>query len=113
MKKGKVWGTTESLLSLAHLEIHRIHIEPGGYCSWHRHDHKWNAFIVTNGCLTVETEDGVAAGLEMNRDDITTVAPGVKHRFINKTLGGVDAFEVYYPRELSEDIIRETIGGVS
>lgn len=111
MKKGKIWGTTETVLSLAHLEIHRIEINPGGYCSWHRHEHKWNAFLVISGQLIIDAEDGtLKTGLAVASGEITTVAPGVRHRFTS-TPGAV-AYEIYYPRELSEDIIRDTVGGI-
>ena len=39
----------------------------------------------------------------------TTVKPGEFHSF--EAIEDTSAFELYYPEPLSEDIIRETVGG--
>jgi hypothetical protein len=42
-----------------------------------------------------------------------TIRPGEYHYFVGKTDHGsiAVAFEIYYPEELSEDIVRENVGG--
>ena len=37
IRTGKIWGTTELIVARPTFAVHRIMIEPGGYCSIHRH----------------------------------------------------------------------------
>ena len=55
MKSGKVWGETELVLQTPFIEFHRIWVHQGGFCSLHKHEHKWNMFYVTSGELAVHT----------------------------------------------------------
>ena len=55
MKSGKVWGETELVLQTPFVEFHRIWVHQGGFCSLHKHEHKWNMFYVTSGELAVHT----------------------------------------------------------
>jgi mannose-6-phosphate isomerase-like protein (cupin superfamily) len=120
MIKGKQWGTTEALLSLPGIEVHRINVVPGGFCSWHSHGSKWNAFVLVEGSLSIErggqystsVEAGSRDKLVMQPGDFTTIPPGEWHRFANESRKKCLALEVYYPAALSEDIVRETTGGV-
>lgn len=112
----KIWGTTEDLLTTPLCSVHRLAILPGGYCSWHHHNAKANVFTVARGALTVEVwDEGMeeALALELQPGDIYSVRAGVKHRFVNYS-GSEEclALEFYYPEELSEDIVREDVGGV-
>ena len=114
MRRGKVWGITEPLLQTPLIEIHRLTILPNRQCSLHLHRHKWNCFIVVSGRLIIEVHKSdydLVDRTELGPDDITTVRPGEKHRFISGR-ERVRAFEVYYPEGLSEDIVRQDVGGV-
>lgn len=112
---GKIWGKTELMIRTPLVEVHRLEIIPNAFCSWHRHNFKWNAFICTEGQLFIETRKNdydLTDTTYLNPGDITTVKPGEVHRFY--TLGlTCKAFELYYPESLSEDIIRESVGGVT
>lgn len=113
MLKGKVWGTTEDLLKLDAIEIHRIKVDPKGYCSWHHHARKWNAFAGISGALIIEVED--EAGVErlyLDPGEVCTVGPGKVHRFVNESGQVARALEIYYPDPLSEDIVRKSVGGL-
>lgn len=117
MIKGKLWGTSETLLALPGLEVHRIQVVKGGYCSWHKHDSKWNAFVLVEGSLTIERGDEYTIqpereALVMQPGDLTTLPPGEWHRFVNDSKRQCLALEVYYPAALSEDIVRGSVGGV-
>ena len=46
MIAGKVWGTTENVFSNHNFEFHRIEVDKGGFCSKHKHVHKYNGFYV-------------------------------------------------------------------
>lgn len=110
----KPWGTTKTLIDHPNNSTHRIMVVAGGYCSMHYHERKWNAFVVVRGALTIISSDQGAK--EINRTvlrvgDVYTVAPGVRHRFINETDAWTEALEYYYPDGLGEDIVRFDTGG--
>lgn len=111
---GKVWGSTEIILSTPVLEIHRLLIKPNAHCSLHCHNFKWNYFLVLSGTLAIEVHKSsyqLVDVTELDAGDHTTVRPGEFHRFISGTVP-VEALEVYYPEMLSEDIVRKDCGGV-
>ena len=105
----KVWGTTECLYYSPTVEVHRIVVKPGGYCSVHRH-HKLNQFQVVSGELKVllfEPEYHIFLG----PGDRFTVPTMRWHQF--QAAGPVEAMEVYVPAALSpEDIERRSEGGL-
>jgi mannose-6-phosphate isomerase-like protein (cupin superfamily) len=112
MIAGKLWGTTETLLQTPMIEMSRITVVDGGYCSWHKHEHKANAFYVISGELRVEIEgaNGIVDATTLGPAEMSIVPPCVFHRFVAR--GKVEALEVYYMGMLSEDIIRRDVGGV-
>jgi mannose-6-phosphate isomerase-like protein (cupin superfamily) len=112
MKQGKIWGKTECLLQNSFVEFHRIDINQGTQCSMHKHEHKWNAFYVVSGELDIEVRKNnydLTDTTKLMDGDFTTVTPGEYHRFVAHT--DVVAFEIYYPEGLTEDIVRESVGG--
>lgn len=112
MKAGKIWGTTEALFNMNNVEVHRISINAGGYCSQHRHAHKWNAFYVEKGELRIEvwsTLGGICDVTTLQAGDMLNVRPGDYHRFM--ALTDVEALEIYWVSLNAEDIIREDVGG--
>ncbi len=113
MKVGKVWGTTELMLKTPFLEVHRLTIDPNAYCSMHKHNFKHNAFLVVEGSLTIETKKldyDLVDYTQLGLRDFTTVKPGEFHRF-RAGIEGCSAFEIYYCEPLSEDIVRQDVGG--
>lgn len=113
MKTGKVWGTTTLLLKTPLIEIHKLEILPNCECSMHKHNYKWNAFYIISGKLKIEVKKNkynLVDITEIDKGQFTTVQPGEFHKFISGE-EPVEALEIYYPEELSEDIIREGVGG--
>lgn len=111
---GKVWGSTSLVLKTPLLEVHRLIIQPNAFCSWHKHEFKWNAFIVCSGKLFIEVKKldyDLIDISPLGPMDVTTVRPNEVHRFRTDT-EPCEAFELYYPEELSADIIRESVGGI-
>jgi mannose-6-phosphate isomerase-like protein (cupin superfamily) len=111
---GKVWGTTEPLLVTPFIEIHRLNILPNRRCSMHCHKFKWNAFIVLSGELAIEVRKNaydLVDRTDLGPGDMTTVRPNEKHRFVSGAAECV-AYEIYYPEPLSEDIVRDDVGGL-
>lgn len=113
MKTGKVWGVTELMLRTPLIEVHRLTIQPHMQCSMHKHQFKWNAFYVKSGRLMIDVRKNnydLIDRTELEAGEFMTVQPGEFHRFVTDEIG-CDGIEIYYPETLSEDIIRETVGG--
>jgi mannose-6-phosphate isomerase-like protein (cupin superfamily) len=111
---GKVWGRTEPLLRTPFIDVQRLTILPHSRCSMHAHQFKWNAFLVLSGVLKIEVRKKSYDLIDvttLGEGDFTTVPPGEYHRFLSGS-EVVKAFEIYYPAELSEDIIRQDVGGM-
>lgn len=114
MINGKVWGSTQLLLSTPFLAIHQLVIKPNAVCSMHMHKYKWNCFYVVSGKLFIEVEKSSYAltdVTELEPGGFTTVSPGEFHRFHTGNLDTV-ALEMYYTEPLSEDIVRKNVGGL-
>lgn len=113
MKNGKIWGTTEEIFGRNNVEVHRIEVIAGGYCSEHHHEQKWNEFYVESGELQI-TQWSPSSGLKdittLHAGDSTAVSPGVIHQF--HALTEVVAFEIYWVALEGEDIVRRTVGGI-
>lgn len=113
MRQGKVWGNTELIFSGNNVEVHRIEGVLGGYCSRHVHAHKFNQFFVESGQIRVEQwqDDGACDVTELCAGDSCSVPPGVPHRFTVSQ--PCVAYEIYWVALDSEDIVRETTGGIA
>lgn len=112
---GKIWGQTEPVLKTPILEIHKLTILPNSYCSLHKHEFKWNCFIVISGQLVIEVKKNnydLTDKTTINAGETTTVRPGEFHRF-KTTEQGCTVFEIYYLEPLSEDIVRADVGGTA
>lgn len=115
MRKGKVWGTTETLVKNAFVQLHRIEVRSGGYCSTHEHRSRWNAFLVLEGSLRlITTNTAGEEHLDMSPGDFCAIPPGEVHSFVNIGAFRATALELYYPEGMDgEDIIRHSEGGAS
>lgn len=114
MKTGKVWGSSESIKANSSFELHRIEIKQGAFCSKHAHQHKYNGFFVEAGILRIKTwknDYDLVDVTEISSGQYTEVAPGEFHQF--EAITDVIAFEVYWAEFKHDDIIRETVGGIS
>lgn len=108
----KLWGNTECLVRKSQVELHRIEVEPYHMCSWHKHERKWNAFLVVEGTLGIEIGDQARPSSRLLRQgDFEAVEPNKWHRFRSYD-ESVTAIELYYLDELDEDIVRRDVGGM-
>jgi len=113
--QGKVWGTTKLLFRMNGVSCWELHAVKGGYCSLHRHRHRWNRFVVLSGELVVQqhVEDG-DGGTNVDESvvqagGVTDVPPGVMHMFEAKDDSAV--LEFYWTELDDGDIERFTTGG--
>jgi len=111
--KGKIWGKTDLIFSKNGIEIHRIKIKAGGFCSLHKHIHKSNVFFVESGLLKISVHKNDYQLVDetiLQPGFQTTVGPGEFHKFeaIEETI----AYEMYYTTLDPADIVRKDVGGV-
>jgi quercetin dioxygenase-like cupin family protein len=126
--EGKVWGSTKPLLQTPAIEIHRIKVKEGGYCSKHTHQSKINAFYVLSGVLRVsiwknyihEVRKIINPGYDehqmvditkVHRDQMCVVPAGEPHMFT--ALEDTRALEIYWAELNHNDIHRDLIGGIN
>ncbi len=111
--QGKIWGNTSLLFDKNNVTVYRILGKKGGYCSKHKHDHKYNLFYVEKGGLKVEVwkEDGLVDTTILSSEQHCVVGPGEFHRFTimeDNTL----VIEIYWTELDRNDIVRENQGGI-
>ena len=111
--QGKVWGETQPVFELNNVEIHRITIMAGGYCSKHKHAAKYNRFCLISGLLDVEVwknDYSLVDRTQLQQGESMTVPPGEFHRF--RAIEPCDCLEIYWVEIRDDDIQREEVGGV-
>lgn len=122
----KPWGWSQEVYRDELTRVVRIHVEPGGFCSWHKHERQVNYFWLISGSISVERlirdpadqPRRIATDLDVKEKD--GIVPGVCvsegwiHRFIS--YGGCEAIEVYTSTDGSppdeSDIVRFNEGGI-
>jgi quercetin dioxygenase-like cupin family protein len=112
-KSGKIWGSTEELFKNTNCEVHRIDINKGGFCSKHKHQYKHNIFYVLQGTLLIKVWKNDYELIDttiLQTGKKTDVGPNQYHTF--QALEPTIALEIYYSEPISNDIIRETVGGM-
>ena len=110
--QGKIWGSTQSLFLKNNVEIHRIEVNEGGYCSKHKHDHKYNAFFVEKGQLKIiiwKNDYDLIDETIISDKQMSVIKPQEYHKFI--ALEDTVAYEIYWTELDSNDIVRENCGG--
>lgn len=112
MRQGKNWGYTTEFFRNAMVSAHHLEIRKGGYCSEHRHEHKYNIFYVISGKLeiTIWRDVGKIDVTIISAGQATAVSPGFYHKF--KALTDVHCIEVYQVLLIEPDIDRRSRGGI-
>lgn len=108
---GKLWGTTQELVANPFVSFHRAEVRKGKRCSRHRHLRKWNGFFVEAGVMQIRVyqPNGIEDVTVLGAGDFTAVGPGITHRF--ECIEDAVLFEIYWPAEIAEDIVRDDEGG--
>ena len=110
--QGKIWGNTREIFNKNNVEIHRVDIKPGGYCSKHKHTAKFNMFLIETGELVVriwKNDYDLVDSTYLLKGEQTVVKPGEYHQFEAQT--HVVAYEIYWTELDQSDIVRESVGG--
>ena len=109
--EGKIWGSTELLLQSPIIEIHRIKVNLGGYCSQHSHQSKINSFYVISGELEIKRwkDYGLCDSTHLFAGDMSIVPAGEMHMFAAHQ--ETEALEIYWAQLYHNDITRENTGG--
>lgn len=112
--QGKAWGETSPLFNKNNVEVHFIKIKKGGFCSRHKHKHKFNKFIVIDGSLKITAwKDYAKTTLEdvtvIESNQECTIPPGEYHKF--EALKETTALEIYWVELSENDIERADVGG--
>lgn len=112
--RGKIWGSTSTIFSKNNVEVARIKVKKGGYCSKHKHEYKYNEFFVEQGKMQItiyrpDANEIIEDITVLNPGDSTYVEPGLYHSF--KGLEDSVVFEIYWVELDANDIERESVGG--
>lgn len=109
---GKIWGKTECIVMNQFCEMHRIEVKSGMRCSTHLHKFKVNGFYVESGILeihAIKNDYNLTDITVLNAGEYTEIQPNEKHFFVAKT--DVIAIEIYFPKGIGDDIMRDNVGG--
>ena len=112
MRHGKTWGYTTDFFRNAMVSAYHLEVRKGGYCSEHKHDHKYNSFYVVSGELeiTIWREGEKPDVTIIGPGQSTAVSPGFWHKF--KGITSVHCIEIYQVLLIDPDIKRRTGGGL-
>ncbi len=113
LMSGKVWGLTQEVWTGPHSEVHLINTKKGGFCSRHRHEHKWNLFHIIQGHLrvTIWQHSGLEDIIDLYDGQSCQIPPNVLHQF--EAVADTSALEVYWVELNPADIVRESEGGMT
>ena len=114
----KPWGWSQEVYRDELTRVVRIHVEPGGFCSWHKHERQENHFLILSGELIVDRKiEERVQWMNYKAGAVAQVLEGDIHRFQNSSDDPVEALEVYTsidgttPNE--NDIVRFSEGGIA
>jgi mannose-6-phosphate isomerase-like protein (cupin superfamily) len=116
----KPWGATRRVHRCNDFHVDEIDVQPGGYCSVHKHLAKHNRFTVTSGRLLVLASPHSghmerADYYDLREGDVCFIPSGRWHVFA-ALWGPARAVEVYTkagnPVCLEGDITRACVGGL-
>ena len=111
--QGKVWGHTSPLFNKNNVEIHRIEVNKGTFCSKHKHNSKYNMFFVERGELEInvwKNNYDLVDKTILKSQQSCIVAPLEYHLF--RSVEDTIAFEIYWVEIDKNDIDRENVGGI-
>ena len=108
----KAWGTCYHIFKNSNVNVDLLRIEPGGYCSLHKHQAKHNLFYVLKGILDIELDlhDDIRKICLNQENPRFIIAPGIHHRFTSYE--GCRCIEISFVKINDNDIIRFSESGI-
>lgn len=105
--ESKIWGTALKIHDNGLSKTTVLEIKKGGTCSWHYHEHRYNAFYVVSGEIVVRWCPGIRGDkneIYLKAGNDLVIAPGESHEF----MAMVDSVvvEVDYAHDRIGDIVR-------
>ena len=81
-REAKIWGERWLIRQDSTHAVSCLMLEEGTRCSWHRHDTKYNLFVVLSGQLNLRIEElGEVQDITLFRGEEFTIKPGQWHSF--------------------------------
>jgi len=111
-REHKVWGERWLIRQDSTHAVSYLKIKTGFRCSWHKHNTKYNLFVVLKGKIGVVTEeiDGIKRESILYQGHCFSVRPEEWHEF--RAYEDSEVIEEMYVSYCEQDIIRQSQGGV-
>jgi quercetin dioxygenase-like cupin family protein len=109
--QSKVWGERWIIRKDDTHCVSFLKLEKGYRCSWHKHQQKYNKFVVTRGKIEVITEElgGKIRKSIIEEGQTLTTRPEQWHEF--RAIEDSEVIEEMYVKYDESDIQREILGG--
>jgi len=110
-RERKVWGERWLIRRDSTHATSILKLDKGFQCSWHRHQSKFNLFVVLRGKVGVVTKqlDESYPMTVLTTGEVFTTKPGEWHKFV--VLEDSEMLEEMYVEYHESDIERENQGG--
>lgn len=107
----KIWGERWILRRDSTHEISYLNVRQSYRCSWHRHQQKYNLFVVLEGIVRIIVEElGEIREITLQEGESFTTKPGQWHEFVGLGVENKMIEEMYVKYDES-DIERKILGG--
>lgn len=105
-REQKIWGERWLIRVDSTHAVSYLRVNKGMRCSWHKHQTKWNLFVVLSGQIGIKTEEGT---MVLGPGETAQIRPGVAHEFYADT--DSEIIEEMFVTYDDEDIERFKPGG--
>lgn len=111
-RERKVWGEWWLIRRDSTHATSILKLDKGFQCSWHRHQSKFNLFVVLRGKVGIVTKqlDESYPMTVLTTGEVFTTKPGEWHKFV--VLEDSEMMEEMYVEYHESDIERDTLGGL-
>jgi len=109
-REAKIWGERWLVREDSTHATSYLKLEKNSICSWHKHENKYNLFVVLSGFLTLYIEElETIKEINLYSGEEFTIKPGQWHSFKTSIVDARVIEEMYVLYEES-DIIRKKVG---
>ncbi len=104
-RESKIWGERWLIRKDSTHAVSYLKLKKGYRCSWHKHQSKYNLFVVLSGKVAILTETGKVT---LTRGQEFTTKPGEWHEF--RAYADSEMIEEMFVEYNESDIIRKKLG---